>query len=128
MILSVCWACGSCLALQLRHRRSGQCPVPLETPRSSCASESHALVLATRNTKEFVYVLDLHELQSSGPLTHRHLSCASLLLFLALVISTQLHIHHLIRELQLVYLNSLLDLLDFRHLSLRSAACSAPAP
>ena len=30
----------------------------------------------------------------------------------ALVIATQQHIHHLIRELQLVYMNSLLDLLD----------------
>ena len=27
MILSVCWVCGRCLALQLRHRRSGQCHV-----------------------------------------------------------------------------------------------------
>ena len=35
MILSVCWACGSCVALQLRHRRSGQRPVPSETPPSS---------------------------------------------------------------------------------------------
>ena len=33
----------------------------------------------------------------------------------ALVIATQLHIHLLIRELQLVYLNRLLDLLDGRH-------------
>ena len=39
-----------------------------------------------------------------------------------LVIATQLHIHHLTRELQLVYLNSLLDLLhghlDVRHVVL----------
>ena len=33
----------------------------------------------------------------------------------ALVTATQLHIHHLIRELQRVYLNNLLDLLDRPH-------------
>ena len=33
----------------------------------------------------------------------------------ALVTATQLHIHHLIRELQLVYHNNLLDLLDRPH-------------
>ena len=37
-----------------------------------------------------------------------------------LVIATQLHIQHLIRKLQLVYLNSLLDLLD-DHLDVRHA-------
>ena len=37
-----------------------------------------------------------------------------------LVIATQLHIHHLMRELQLVYFSSLLDLLD-GHLDVRHA-------
>ena len=91
---------------QLRQRRSGQCAVPLGTPRSSCTAEPQALVLVTRDNNDFVDVLD---------------SCENLSMVFStsdlqvLVIATQLHIHLLIRELQLVYLDIILDLLDVRH-------------
>ena len=79
--------------------------VPLGTPHFSCTTESQALVLTTRDSNAFVDVLGLGENLSMVFSTPD---------LQARVIATQRHIHHLTGELQLVYLNSLLDLLDGR--------------
>ena len=77
-----------------------------ETICSMCCTIGNSsvflLVLATWDSNDFVDVLDLCENRTIVFSTSESQ---------AFVIATQLHIHHLIRELQLVYIN----LLDGRH-------------
>ena len=76
---------------------------PVRTPRSSALSESRA---------------------SSKLASGRSSQCAVPVNRIATVLHPNGHVHHLIRERQLVYLNSLLDLLDGRH-CLRTTGCRA---
>ena len=135
MILSARWSCGSYLASRLRHRRSGQCVVPLETPRSSSTTESYALVLATRNiTRPCRCNWPFINFKSSRLPD----SWASVVRFTsevqALDIATQCHIHHLIREFTtgvpstVFSIFSMVCTVSVPAVSRQSPECSAPVP
>ena len=121
------------MASQLRQRRSCQCTRPvggeelygipngIETILSMCWTCGNSTVFCTSVSQaSVVRRTGLVEPPRCSPLlNHRHLS-------------SQLngHIHHLVQELQLVYFNSLLDLVDLVddcHLSLCDHRASAPA-
>ena len=98
---------------QWNIRRGGTLSIRVECKQYPAQDPSPFLrdLSLQHGLNDIVDVLDLCELQDSCA-SESHRNCPAF------------HVHHLIRELRLVYLKSLLDLLDGRH-CLRTTGCRA---